>query len=163
MVFNIIWFGKRITVRPSHNVKGHPSPLVTGSVISKRVLGKLLNFSTYIFSWVSAFIAVNYKPVKFYSGQSYYCYVRESKQNHIRFKNKNRWCLGKFLVKDPSVGIFDCLALCTTLRKAMPIYRQFRAIHRQVLAPQHGFMRVYSRTRVRNLAVICHVVKIFTF
>ena len=26
----------RITVRASHNVKGHPAPIVTGSVLSKR-------------------------------------------------------------------------------------------------------------------------------
>ena len=31
----------RVTVRPSHNVKGHPAPLVSGSVISRRVLGNL--------------------------------------------------------------------------------------------------------------------------
>ena len=32
----------RVTVRTSHNVKGHPSPLVSGSVVSRRALGALL-------------------------------------------------------------------------------------------------------------------------
>ena len=39
--------------------------------------------------------------------------------------------------------------------KAMLIYRQFRTIYRQFFVPQHGFVRVCSRTRVQNLATIC--------